>query len=100
MSNKEQLTNFIIWGILAGAGGLARFLTSRMEEAALPIAKGRFFFLLAANVLVSGFSGLMGALLMSVVTPEQTWHFVSAGVFGFGGAKALEMLSDKLSQKF
>jgi hypothetical protein len=87
------------WALLAAAGGVARFLSTRIAPEAEPITKAKFAFLMIANILVSGFSGLMGALVASAMTEDATWHFVSAGVFGFLGAKGIEILSDKLNSK-
>ena len=96
---KSEIDDVLIWALLASMGGVARFLSMLLNSDSPPISVRRISFMLGANVFVSGFSGLMGALMMSIVTPDANWHFVSAGVFGFLGAKGLEIIADKISKK-
>lgn len=99
MPTKETLFQLISWGLVASIGGFARFLAGRLEKDAEKLSKGNFCFQLFANVCVSGFSGLMGAMMMSMVTNIEMWHFSAAGIFGFLGVRGLEMLADKINQK-
>lgn len=99
MPTKETLLQLLTWGFVASIGGVARFLAGRLEKEAEKLSKGAFCFQLFANVCVSGFSGLMGAMVMSMVTTIEMWHFSAAGIFGFLGVKGLEMLADKINQR-
>lgn len=95
----EKLTELTIWASLASAGGLARFLTIRLDPSALPMTTGKFIFHMLANIFVSGFAGMMGALVMAQITPEGSLQYAAAGVFGFMGVKGLDVLSDKMTNK-
>lgn len=96
MQNKNDI---LMWLLLAMGGGGARFLSDRMAADAPIISRGKFIFLGLANLFVSGFSGIMGVLMIGTVTPEPTLHGAAAGIFGFAGVKGIEMLSQKLSDK-
>lgn len=95
----EKITDLTVWATLAGAGGLARFLTIRLDPDAQPMAVGNFFFQMLANIFVSGFAGMMGALVMAQITPEGSLQYAAAGVFGFMGVKGLDILSEKMTNK-
>jgi hypothetical protein len=99
MSSREEYIDLIIWASLAGLGGLARFLTERLNPNASELTRKKFIFFMCANMFVSGFSGLMGALIMAQITDVDSVQFASAGIFGFGGARALEMLAEKLNNR-
>lgn len=95
MATKE----YLLWSVLAACGGIAKFLAGRLDIDAPLLTTRRFLFLIAANIFVSGFSGLMGSLMVSLISPDPTFQAVSAGVFGFMGAKGIEMLSEKINNK-
>lgn len=96
---KKEISDLVTWGLLAGFGGVARFLVGRLEPSATQLTRSKFWFLAMANIFVSAFAGIMGALLMSAITPDPTIQFAAAGVFGFMGQKGLETLSEKLTSK-
>ncbi len=95
-NNKQDL---VTWAILAGSGGLAKFLSTRLDPNAPILTRGRFIFMAIANICVSGFSGILGALMMSGVAPDTILVPAAAGVFGFAGIRGLEVMLDKLSNK-
>lgn len=99
MQVRREIFEIIVFALLAAAGGIAKFLSSRLDATAHPLGLQKFIFLFCANAFVSGFSGTMGALLMEQITHEQTLHHAAAGLFGFMGARGLEILSIKLSNK-
>lgn len=99
MIDKREIINFATWGIFAGFAGIAKFLSSRMDENAPELSRARFKFLVIANIFVSAFSGIMGALIASSISDSHTFIDACAGVFGFLGARGIEILGDKLSQK-
>lgn len=99
MEIKKEFTDLAIWATIAGMGGAARFLTQRLAADALPITFGKGVFLFSANCFISGFSGFMGALLMSAVTVEPQWVWAAAGVFGYLGPAGMDILANKISNK-
>lgn len=97
---KKEYSDIITWLALAGAGGLARFLASQMDPDAKQLTLKRFLFQALANMLVSGFAGVMGALMMSQIAPEAIiLQHASAGIFGYMGHRSLEAMAEKLNQK-
>lgn len=100
MEIKKEFTDLAIWATIAGMGGAARFLTQRLAADALPLTMGRTIFQLSANCFISGFSGFMGALLMSAFSPEPKWVWAAAGIFGYLGPAGMDILADKISKKF
>lgn len=92
MSHKIDFARFLEFALLAGVGGFVRFIADRMHLPA--ISRGKFILLGLANGLVSAFTGLMGALFVSTLTHDHTWHIISAGVFGYYGTKGFERVSN------
>ncbi len=87
-----------LFGLLASMGGATKFITVALKSKE-PMSMRRFFTLLAANVLVSGFSGLIGALWFSTLTPDRTLQLVAAGVFGYAGPQVLDILVLTMQRK-
>jgi predicted CDP-diglyceride synthetase/phosphatidate cytidylyltransferase len=82
----------IKWLALGIAGGIAKVLVqlNSMEKFPSPL---RIVALLVMNGFVSGFSGFMGAVFMSTLTPNDDWHVFAAGIFGYMGVTALDYFS-------
>lgn len=99
MSPKQEISDLAMWAALAGFGGLARFLVSRMESTAPVLTRAKWWGMAFANITISSFSGIMGALVASGISESSAFVAAVAGTFGFMGAKGLEMLADKLSSK-
>lgn len=86
------------WGVLAGMGGAVKFISVSLRSKD-KMTPQRFLLLLAANVFISGFSGLMGALVFSTLSPDRTWQLVAAGVGGYMGTLLLDSLALSMSKK-
>jgi hypothetical protein len=86
------------WGVLAGMGGAVKFISASLKNRDA-LSPRRFLMLLAANVFISGFSGLMGALVFSTLSPDRTWQLVAAGVGGYMGTLLLDSLALTMSRK-
>lgn len=88
----------ISWGFLASAGGAVKFIAATLKKGTFMSGR-RFLFLLGANVLISGFSGLMGALVFSTFTADHTWQLIAAGVGGYLGTTLLDVIALTLTKK-
>jgi len=86
------------WGLLAGMGGAVKFISVTLKNKDR-MSPQRFLLLLSANVFISGFSGLMGALVFSTLSPDRTWQLVAAGVGGYLGTQLLDVLALAMSRK-
>lgn len=83
-----------IWGFFAAFGGGARYLNMYLNT-------GKFLWTnFIANILISGFSGFMFALIGKSLGVSQELLFVSAGVGGFMGHNALEWASVFIIKRF
>jgi len=84
--------------ILLGAiGGVVKVLVSLLSMEKLP-TNARILWLIAANAMVSGFAGYIGAILIGIATPDANIHVVAAGICGYLGVTALDLISDKWKQ--
>lgn len=86
------------WGVLAGAGGAVKFVSASLKSKDA-MGPRRFLVLLTANVFISGFSGLIMALVFSTLSPDHTWQLVAAGVGGYAGTQILDVLALTMSRK-
>ena len=84
----------IIYGILAIAGGIARYLNSFVVEG----QKFRFSILLA-SAFVAGFSGFMFALIGESLHLPLTMTHVMAGIGGFFGEQTLKFIFEMMQKK-
>lgn len=100
MNNLNDLSNFFkeipiqgIYGALAVAGGIARYLSS--------YASGQHFSfgILIASAFVSGFSGYMFALFGMTMGMPQPILFMMAGTGGFFGDQTMKFLMEWINQK-
>ena len=89
---RDPNVTHLIWIIVATLGGVARTLNEFLVTGA-PIAFGKFF----AGAFVSGFSGWMFAQTLSLHEPNLS--IAVAGVGGYMGAQALELLVTRFSRK-
>jgi|CXWL01.1.fsa_nt_gi hypothetical protein len=88
----------VTWGFLAGFGGAVKYV-STVIRGSQTVSKRRFIFLLAANTFISSFCGLMGGLLAATATTERLWTYISAGIFGYIGTQALDMVLFAVKRK-
>lgn len=90
----------LVWAALGAIGGIVKVLVQLLGAKVLPTNKA-IFWMLTANAFVSGFSGFLGAVLMSQISHSDDLHVVAAGICGYMGVAALDLLStwarDKLS---
>ncbi len=91
MHEFDSITGFL-WTALGAVGGVVKVILDLLDRQQLPTPWG-IFWLLMANAFVSGFSGFMGAVVMSGITANDNYHVVAAGVAGYMGVRALELLS-------
>lgn len=88
---ESSTTEKIIgWGVVAGFGGAVKYLAAVIRSSE-SLSQRRFVFLLIANMLISSFCGLIGGLLMTTMTSDQTWTFLGAGIFGYAGTQGLDI---------
>jgi len=86
------------WALLGAIGGFARVAVVLLKLDKMP-PPAKIFWLFVANGLVSGFSGYLGAVAMSAITPNDNLYVVSAGIFGWLGVSGLEFLTSKIKDK-
>ena len=80
------------WIVLAGIGGVVRFLEVHLRDQK-PIRPVSFLIALLANCIISGFAGPMAALYVSTKTDDQTLTLIAAGIGGYLGIEMLNLLS-------
>lgn len=97
--HTPYLIRLIQFGVLAGMGGATKFISTSLKSTE-KMSNRRFLVLLIANVFISGFSGLMGALMFSTVSPDITLQSVAAGIFGYIGAQGLDIIALTMQKKF
>jgi len=98
MHNFESIAA-LVWVALGSAGGAAKVFTQLLAMEKLP-TKATIFWLLAANMFVSGFAGLLGAILATNFTADDNIHVAVAGITGYMGVAALDFFSLWLKNKF
>lgn len=104
VNDRIDLVRILLWSLLAGTGGVVRFV-SKSVQSDDPynfnrVAVAAFLMRLFANACISGFSGLMGALLVSTLTTDATWTYIGAGAMGYLGVEGLDYLSRFVRDKF
>lgn len=92
---KHHIPPQFVYVILAGAGGIARYL-SAYEKRNGKFAWGALF----VAGFVSGFSGYMFALLGISTSMPQPMIYMLAGIGGFMGENALRFMAEYLMDKF
>jgi hypothetical protein len=97
-AETPRYVQMFLFGLLASMGGATKFITVALRSKE-PMTMRRFLTLLGANILVSGFSGLIGALWFSTLTPDLTLQFVAAGVLGYAGPQFLDLLVLTMQRK-
>lgn len=80
------------WTLLGAVGGGAKVFVQLLALEKLP-SKSKIFWLLTANMFVSGFSGFLGAVLATKMTSDNNLHVVAAGVAGYMGVAALDLFA-------
>lgn len=93
-----EIEKIVVWGLLAGFGGAVKYVSAVIRAQEL-VTNRRFMMLLGANMFISSFCGLMGAMLISTVTKEIMWHGLAAGMFGYVGTYSLDMTMMALQKK-
>jgi hypothetical protein len=96
--HAADFAKYVVWALLAGAGGAVKFVSASLRNNAA-MSSRRFMILLGANMLISGFAGLIGALLFSVISPEPALGAIAAGIFGYMGTQGLDIIALTMSKK-
>lgn len=93
MDNFLQSHGSFVYGIIAIVGGCARYFVGYTD--------GRKFSLriFLASAFVSGFSGWMFALMGLSMGMPQYFIYMMAGVGGFMGEKALNLIVEYVNTK-
>lgn len=99
MSHKLEVTKVLEWAAIAGIGGVVRFVAERMKSD-VSLSRTKYAVLVVSNGFVSGFSGLMGALLISTLTHDHVLHLFAAGMFGYYGTQGVERLAKYMLSRF
>jgi hypothetical protein len=84
--------NDVTWAAIAVLGGIARYLDSFLKGQTIPTWSK-----MIAHAFVSGFSGYMIAMAVMLMKPE--WVFIAAGVAGYLGTTALDILADVIRKR-
>lgn len=88
-----------IWALLGATGGFVKVLVQLLAMEKLPSA-AKIAWLVFANSFVSGFSGFLGALFAYQFTANDDYHVIAAGVAGYMGVAALDMISERFRNWF
>lgn len=88
-----------LWTGLGAFGGVVKVLVQLLREDAPLRTKKNIMWLLLANSLVSGFSGFLGAVIMTQFTSNDNLHVIAAGIAGYMGVAALDIFSDWFRKK-
>ena len=96
--HEIQTPTEVLWALLGVAGGIARVFGNWLSQEEKP-QRGTFIIILIFNIFISGFTGYLGAIVGNLLTGNDQWHVIFAGVFGYLGVNGLEYLSDKVKQK-
>src|SRR4051794_30635398 len=86
------------WAFLAGSGGAVKFVSASLKSKT-SMSPRRFLLLLGANVFISGFSGLMGALLFSTFSTDHVWQLIASGIFGYLGTQGLDVVALAMNKR-
>lgn len=92
MHHLDSMTSFI-WALLGAIGGIVRVLALLLATTPLP-SKKVIMWLLIANSFISGFAGFLGAVVVSTMTHNEDFHVIAAGICGYLGVAALDIMSD------
>ena len=84
----------IFWGVVAIAGGVARYLTS-LKNGNKPFN----LFLLFCSAFVAGFSGYIFALWGQTMQLPPDAVYIMAGVGGFFGEQSLKYVYESITQR-
>lgn len=98
LHENPTVLKFAAWLFLALAGGAAKFITSLLKNKEYMSIR-RFTVLFVGNVFVSGFGGMMGALVFSTISPDVTQQAVAAGIFGYLGTTGLDAIAQSFKKK-
>lgn len=90
----------LIWIALGAFGGAVKVFSQWVQKTNRPDSSKEAGIQLFLNIMISGFSGYMGALIGSMITSDNQWHVVLAGVFGYLGVQGLDFLSQFIKEKF
>lgn len=98
MIDRDEMEQFIGWALLAAFGGAVKYISAVLRTNTL-VSNRRFVMLLIANVFISSFCGLMGGLLLTTLTDNITWQYLSCGIFGYLGTQGLDIIVLILKKK-
>jgi hypothetical protein len=84
--------NDIILAVLAAIGGVVHYLDVYLKGGPVPT-----WALVMTHAAVSGFCGYMTAQVVVLIDPK--WAFISAGIGGYMGTRALDAIAAFLHNK-
>lgn len=84
---------------MAGAGGAAKYISSKIKEKD-QVCSSKFCARLFANIFVSGFSGVMFSLFVRTMTDDDIYHILAAGIGGYLGIELLNIVAEIIKSKF
>lgn len=88
-----------IWLGLGAIGGIVRVFFNYLNEPEKPTL-GKFLVIVAMNMVISGFSGFIGAIFGSLVNENLKFIVLCAGIFGYLGVAGIEVMAKTLKGKF
>ena len=89
----ERATTELLYVLVSAMGGVAKYLNEYL-------AGGKFHWgLFVANIVLSGFSGLMFKLFGESIGLNHNILFMFAGVGGFMSSSSLNLLANVLTKK-
>jgi len=98
LHQDPQVIKVSTWALLAFMGGAAKFVATTLASKE-KLTFRRFMVLICGNVFVSGFGGIMGALIFSTISQDPTMQAIAAGVFGYLGTQGLETITTIYKKK-
>jgi hypothetical protein len=91
-------SNVLCAALLASFGGAVKYISGVIRSAER-ISNRRFLFLLAANIFISSFCGLMGGLLVNALTNDTQWAYIGSGLIGYLGTQGMDIVLLSLQKK-
>lgn len=97
--DRDQIEPIFFSAVLAAFGGAVKYVASVIRSKD-KISNRRFLLLLAANMFISAFCGIMGLLmLIAAGVTSIAIYGMGAGMFGYMGTQALDIVMLALKKK-
>jgi hypothetical protein len=93
MNKMIKIPVELIYGAIAIAGGIARYLNSYATGTPFKLS------IFIASTFVSGFSGYMFALLGTTMNLPEGFLFIMAGTGGFFGDQTMKLVMERLNKE-